>query len=71
MQSDLATSISLQNMLQQTNEKNAVNNKNIMLLDTDTIRARIYFIRGLQVMLDNDLAEIYGVETKVFNQAVK
>lgn len=31
----------------------------------------IYTIRGKQVMLDNDLAKIYQVETKVFNQAVK
>jgi hypothetical protein len=28
-------------------------------------------IRGLQVLLDRDLAELYGVETKVLNQAVK
>lgn len=32
---------------------------------------RIYVIRDQKVMLDSDLAEIYGVETKVFNQAVK
>lgn len=32
---------------------------------------RIYTIRGKQVMLDSDLARIYQVETKVFNQAVK
>ena len=31
----------------------------------------IFTIRGEQVMLDSDLAEIYAVETKVFNQAVK
>lgn len=30
----------------------------------------IYEIRGLKVMLDEDLAELYGVETKVLNQAV-
>ncbi len=35
------------------------------------IESRIYAIRGLQVMLDRDLAELYKVETKVFNQAVK
>ena len=32
---------------------------------------RIKTIRGVQVMLDRDLAELYGVETKVLNQAVK
>ena len=35
------------------------------------IRNMIYEIRGRQVMLDTDLAKIYQVETKVFNQAVK
>ena len=35
------------------------------------IAGKIYWIRGLQVMLDRDLAELYGVETRVFNQAVK
>lgn len=32
---------------------------------------KIFTIRGVQVMIDRDLAEIYGVETKVLNQAVK
>ena len=35
------------------------------------IRQRIKTIRGVQVMLDRDLAELYGVETKALNQAVK
>jgi hypothetical protein len=35
------------------------------------ILARIYFIRGEKVMLDKDLAGMYGVETKVFNQSIK
>ena len=35
------------------------------------IRERIKTIRGVQIMLDRDLAELYGVETKVLNQAVK
>lgn len=37
----------------------------------DSIKTKIYTIRGMQVILDRDLAELYGVETKVFNQAVK
>jgi hypothetical protein len=37
----------------------------------ETIKTKIYTIRGLQVMLDRDLAELYGVETRVLNQAVK
>ncbi len=35
------------------------------------IREMIYSVRGQQVMLDSDLAMLYQVETKVFNQAVK
>ena len=35
------------------------------------IQSKIYEIRGLRVMLDRDLAVMYGVETKVLNQAVK
>ena len=35
------------------------------------IERRIYLIRGHKAMLDSDLAELYGVSTKVFNQAVK
>jgi hypothetical protein len=37
----------------------------------ESIREKIYSIRGFQVMLDSDLAELYGVGTKVLNQAVK
>jgi hypothetical protein len=37
----------------------------------DTIRSRILTVRGVQVMLDRDLAELYGVPTKALNQAVK
>lgn len=35
------------------------------------IRSLVYTVRGKQVMLDSDLAKLYGVETKVLNQAVK
>lgn len=35
------------------------------------IQNKIYEIRGIRVMLDRDLAEMYGVETRVLNQAVK
>jgi phage regulator Rha-like protein len=38
---------------------------------TTNIQTKIYEIRGQKVMLDFDLAELYGVETKVLNQAVK
>ena len=42
-----------------------------MALSTGKIRSRIYTLRGVQVMLDSDLAELYNVETKALNQAVK
>ena len=37
----------------------------------NTIESRIFTIRGLQVMLDRDLAELYGVEVKRLNEQVK
>lgn len=36
-----------------------------------SIESKIFFIRGQKVMLDKDLAELYGVETRILNQAVK
>ncbi len=41
------------------------------LVVSDNIRNKIYTIRGVQVMIDSDLAELYDVETRVLNQAVK
>ncbi|WP_294958950.1 ORF6N domain-containing protein [Sulfurovum sp.] len=38
---------------------------------TIPIHHKIYTLRGKQIMLDEDLASLYEVETKVFNQAVK
>ena len=48
--------------------------KDIMITDAfvgDEVQRRIYTIRGVQVMLDRDLAYFYGIETRVLNQAVK
>ena len=39
--------------------------------EVEVIRHRIYEVHGLRVMLDRDLAELYGVETRALNQAVK
>lgn len=44
-------------------------NKN--LIPQEIIQSKIIVLRGKKVMLDRDLAMLYGVETKVFNQAVK
>ncbi len=43
----------------------------LIMIDNQTIQDRIFTVRGVQIMLDEDLARLYGVETKIFNQAVK
>lgn len=42
----------------------------ILLIDENSIKDKIYSIRGTQVMLDYDLASLYGYETKAFNRQV-
>jgi len=44
--------------------------KEIQILPDEAIINRIFVIRDLKVMIDRDLAELYGVETRVLNQAV-
>ena len=44
---------------------------NLIIKDNEKIESLIYEIRGEQVMLDSDLARLYGVETKRINEAVK
>lgn len=44
---------------------------NSIIVTDDKITSKIYLIRGFKVMLDRDLAELYGVETRVLNQAIK
>ena len=41
------------------------------IVPAEIIESKILFVRGKKVMLDRDLALLYGVETKVLNQAVK
>lgn len=45
--------------------------RNLALISPADIDSRIFWIRGQKVMIDADLAEIYGVPTKALNQAVK
>lgn len=45
--------------------------KEISIIDERTVHEKIYTIRGQKVMLDFELAEIYGYTTKAFNQQVK
>ena len=46
-------------------------NNQLILIDERTLKDKIYTIRGQQVMLDSDLAEIYGYTISAFNQQVK
>ena len=46
-------------------------NTEIAIIDERSIRDKIYLVRGVQVMLDFELAEIYGYTTKAFNQQVR
>ena len=49
-----------------------VNKENMaIVLREENLRSLIHNIRMVEVMFDKDLAQLYGVETKVFNQAVK
>lgn len=41
------------------------------LITAQNIQKKIYYVRGQRVMLDYDLAEIYGYETRYFNRQVK
>ena len=45
--------------------------KELIIVDEELIKDKLYFIRGKQVMIDKDLAEIYGYTTKAFNQQVQ
>ncbi|MFH1049209.1 MAG: ORF6N domain-containing protein [Patescibacteria group bacterium] len=43
----------------------------ISIVPDERIETKIFLIRGRKVMMDRDLAELYGVETRALNQAVK
>ena len=49
----------------------AVGKTDFSLIDESFLKSRIYTIRGIKVMVDSDLAEIYGYTTKAFNRQVK
>ena len=51
----------LNNMSEKTNE---------ILIPDEIIMNKIYYIRGQKVMLDSDLADLYGVETRRLNEQV-
>ena len=45
--------------------------KTNQILNNIALDDKIFIIRGIQVMIDKDLAELYQVETRALNQAVK
>ena len=47
-----------------------MNTNELMIIDSIRIKDKIYEIRGQKVMLDFELAEIYGYETKNFNRQI-
>jgi len=65
----MATSCSLKNILEVYFV--AEQNKEIVVINEDTIKNRIYYVRNQKVMLDFELAEIYGYTTTRFNEQVK
>ena len=62
-------------MIEMTEKNKTAENANvgtgIAIVDERTIREKIYEVRGVKVMLDFELAEIYGYTTKALNQQVK
>ena len=44
---------------------------NIIAIDINAVKSRMLQVRGQQVLLDRDVAALYGVETRIINQAVK
>ena len=44
---------------------------NILTIPDEVLMNKIYFIRGQKVMIDSDLSELYGVETRRLNEQVK
>lgn len=52
-------------------KKNTKLNTEIVFLPTEKVVSKIFLIRGKKIMLDRDLAELYKVETRALNQAVK
>ena len=49
----------------------AQQNGKVVIYNDENIINRIYLVRGKKVMIDRELAELYGVETRMLNQAVR
>ena len=48
-----------------------IKDENLLIIPEETLISKIYMIRGKKVMIDRDLAELYNVETRTLNQAIK
>ena len=48
-----------------------MNEKNSIMIPDEVLINKIHLIRGQKVMIDNDIAELYGVETRRLNEQVK
>ena len=66
----LKMNINMTDITEKTENGELVTNRD-QLVVVDNIESLIKEIRGQQVMLDKDLATLYGVETRTLNQAVK
>ena len=62
--------INMTDITEKTENGELVTNRDLLVV-VDNIEPLIKEIRGQQVMLDKDLATLYGVETRTLNQAVK
>ena len=52
-------------------EEEIKSENDLVILDEEYVKDKTYIIRGKKVMIDSDLAEIYGYSTKDFNRQVK
>ena len=66
----LKMNINMTDITEKTENGELVTNRD-QLVVVDNIESLIKVIRELQVMLDKDLATLYGVETRILNQVVK
>ena len=66
----LKMNINMTDITEKTDNGELVTNRD-QLVVVDNIEPLIKVFRGQQVMLDKDLATLYGVETRTLNQAVK
>ncbi|MEJ7611125.1 MAG: ORF6N domain-containing protein [Ferruginibacter sp.] len=46
-------------------------NKNILAVNEGLVISKIYLVRGVKIMLDEDLASMYGIETRRLNEQVR